>query len=193
MFWHLHIHHYRRGGLRPRPLAGRRRSSSLATADPFAVPIVPTIAAVAATFARAATRDGSCKDGFASAICAEFPAEESARTDKTSSTYSNLIFLKRLTLQKKRMELEGKHAVVCGSTQGIGLATAQLLANRGARITLIARNEEKLKKALDSLISSRHQEHDYLIADFSEPTNLKSVIEDFVSKGNNPHILVNNT
>ncbi len=91
------------------------------------------------------------------------------------------------------MELEGKHAVVCGSTQGIGLATAQLLANRGARITLIARNEEKLKQALESLNTSKHQEHDYLIADFSEPTNLKSVIEDFVGKGNNPHILVNNT
>ena len=42
---------------------------------------------------------------------------------------------------------EGKTALVCGSTQGIGLATARLLSERGCRIILLARNEEKLKQA----------------------------------------------
>ena len=58
------------------------------------------------------------------------------------------------------MELEGKHALVCGSTQGIGLSTAQLMALRGATITLMARNEDKLKAALTSLDCSNNQNHD---------------------------------
>ncbi len=74
-----HAASYRRGALRPRPLAGRRRSSSPCTADPFVL-VVAAITAVAATFARAATLDGSCdEDDLASAICAGLPAEESAR------------------------------------------------------------------------------------------------------------------
>ena len=45
------------------------------------------------------------------------------------------------------LNLKNKSALVCGSTQGIGRATAIALANEGARITLIARNEQKLKHA----------------------------------------------
>ena len=42
------------------------------------------------------------------------------------------------------LNLEGKRAVVCGSTQGIGKASAIELALLGASVTLIARNEKKL-------------------------------------------------
>ena len=48
--------------------------------------------------------------------------------------------------------LEGKHAVVCGATQGIGLAAAQHLAGLGARVTLMARNAERLEEARHSLV-----------------------------------------
>ena len=91
------------------------------------------------------------------------------------------------------MELEGKHAVVCGSTQGIGLATANLMADRGARITLIARNENKLREAVSRLSIRNGQNHDYLVADFTNPEGLKTVIKSFIDKNNAPHILVNNT
>lgn len=91
------------------------------------------------------------------------------------------------------MELSGKHAVVCGSTQGIGFETAKLMAERGARITLVARNEEKLKDAAYHLDSSEGQEHNYIVADFSNPSELEEKINAFVREGNKPHILVNNT
>ncbi|MCB0313954.1 MAG: SDR family NAD(P)-dependent oxidoreductase, partial [Calditrichaeota bacterium] len=39
------------------------------------------------------------------------------------------------------MRFDGKTAMVCGSTQGIGKAAAQVLAGLGARIVLVARNE----------------------------------------------------
>jgi len=49
------------------------------------------------------------------------------------------------------LDLTGKTAFVCGSTQGIGKAVAIELALLGANITLVARNEEKLKAVLDEL------------------------------------------
>ena len=45
------------------------------------------------------------------------------------------------------LQLQNKNALVCGSTQGIGRATALLLAEEGANVTLLARNEDKLKCA----------------------------------------------
>jgi 3-oxoacyl-[acyl-carrier protein] reductase len=46
------------------------------------------------------------------------------------------------------LNLVGKTAVVCGSTQGLGYASAVELALLGAEVILIARNEEKLKNTL---------------------------------------------
>ncbi|MEE3037877.1 MAG: SDR family NAD(P)-dependent oxidoreductase, partial [Bacteroidota bacterium] len=52
------------------------------------------------------------------------------------------------------LDLLGKNALVCGSTQGIGKATAQALAKMGATVFLLARNEEKLKKIKSRLDNS---------------------------------------
>jgi len=88
------------------------------------------------------------------------------------------------------LDLTGKRAVVCGSTQGIGKASALELALLGASVTLIARNEEKLKQVVRELHSSNQQHHDYLVADFSFPDKLKTTIAQY----NKPvHILINNT
>ena len=43
------------------------------------------------------------------------------------------------------LEINSKYALVCGSTAGIGKATAIALAEEGVQVTLLARNEEKLK------------------------------------------------
>ena len=87
------------------------------------------------------------------------------------------------------LNLKNKNALVCGSTQGIGKATAILLAEEGANVTLIARNEEKLKAVLAELPNNKQQHH-YLIADFSKPNELKVVLETSDLKF---HVLVNNT
>ncbi|MEN9640251.1 MAG: hypothetical protein RLZZ262_2120, partial [Bacteroidota bacterium] len=88
--------------------------------------------------------------------------------------------------------LLGKTAVVCGSTQGIGLASAQMMAAQGASIVLVARNEEKLKTICDQLPNEHCQEHTYLVADFDHVQNVKEAIEAFAQK-HVAHILVNNT
>lgn len=90
------------------------------------------------------------------------------------------------------LNLKGKRAVVCGSTQGIGKAAAIELALLGASVTLIARNEKKLNDTLQELSSGARQQHGYLVADFSFPDKLNQVVTEY-ARDNRVHILVNNT
>jgi 3-oxoacyl-[acyl-carrier protein] reductase len=90
------------------------------------------------------------------------------------------------------LKLDGKNAVVCGSTQGIGKASAIELALLGADITLIARDEKKLKAVVKELPTPLNQKHDYLVADFNFPDLLQSGLEKHFSK-EPVHILINNT
>ncbi len=91
------------------------------------------------------------------------------------------------------LSLSNKTALVCGSTQGIGKATALELASLGANIILLARNEDKLKATLTELDSSQGQKHGFLVADFSNPSELKATIQKFIQAGNKIHILINNS
>lgn len=90
------------------------------------------------------------------------------------------------------LDLKNKNALVCGSTQGIGKAAAIELALLGANITLLARNNESLKKTLAELDCSQGQHHSCLQADFGKPDELKKIVETAAQK-NTFHILVNNT
>ncbi len=83
--------------------------------------------------------------------------------------------------------------MVCGSTQGIGKAAAIQMAKQGASITLVARNEDALKKTLKELESGSMQTHDYICADFNKPQELKKIVESHMNKGASYHILVNNS
>ena len=90
------------------------------------------------------------------------------------------------------LDLTGKTAVVCGSTQGLGYASAVELALMGCAVVLMARNEEKLKEAVKTLHISKGQQHRYLVADFSDTAAVKKAIDGFV-QSNTVHILINNT
>lgn len=90
------------------------------------------------------------------------------------------------------LDLRGKRAVVGGSTQGIGKAAALELATLGASITLLARNESALQSTLSELSVTSGQKHDYLVADFGFPDQVKTQIHRYVEKST-IHILVNNT
>ncbi|SKC39334.1 3-oxoacyl-[acyl-carrier protein] reductase [Ohtaekwangia koreensis] len=90
------------------------------------------------------------------------------------------------------LDLKGKRAVVCGSTQGIGKASAIELALLGANVTLIARNEEKLKAVLQMLSTQGDQQHTYIVADFDSLETLESKVKKYAAE-HAVHILVNNT
>ena len=89
------------------------------------------------------------------------------------------------------LDIINKNALVCGSSAGIGKATAIELARTGVTVTLLARNEHKLKQVLSELSTDHQQEHDYLVADFSDPVNLKELLSNTLKR--KYHILVNNT
>lgn len=91
------------------------------------------------------------------------------------------------------LSLSGKTALVCGSTQGIGKAAAIELSSLGANIVLLSRNEASLKSVINELTNSGSQNHRYLVADFSQPAQLKKIIADFVEEGNVINILINNS
>ena len=91
------------------------------------------------------------------------------------------------------LDLKNKRALVCGSTQGIGKAVALELANMGANVTLIARNEESLKKAKAELNAEKGQQHSYLVADFSKPEEVRTLVNQSVQRHGAVNILVNNT
>ena len=90
------------------------------------------------------------------------------------------------------LSLEGRNALICGSTQGIGLAIAEELALLGANCTLMARNEMALKEAILLLDTALRQTHGFLVADFSNPAEVKERIQSLISH-QQIHILVNNT
>lgn len=90
------------------------------------------------------------------------------------------------------LQLSGRTALVCGSTQGLGLACAKELAFLGANVVLMARNEDKLKEVCRELPTGNGRQHEYLVADFSNPATVENAIIQYTL--NKPvHILVNNT
>tara|TARA_Y100000385_G_scaffold9043_1_gene9405 strand:+ start:3611 stop:4396 length:786 start_codon:yes stop_codon:yes gene_type:complete len=90
------------------------------------------------------------------------------------------------------LDLKNKNAMICGATAGIGKATAMQLAAMGANITIVARNEQKLKATIALLSTQDKQTHSYLVADFTNPAQLKDKVTTAALK-TNYHILLNNT
>jgi 3-oxoacyl-[acyl-carrier protein] reductase len=91
------------------------------------------------------------------------------------------------------LDLTGKNAIVCGSTQGLGFASAFELALLGAEITLMARDEKKLKETVKKLDGSHGQKHKYIVADFQLPQVVENSIRRYLARKNTVNILVNNT
>lgn len=90
------------------------------------------------------------------------------------------------------LSLTGKTAVICGASQGLGLASARELALLGASCVLLARNEQSLTAAVASLDTSQGQQHNYFVADFNKPEKVKATIG-AITDEQIVHILVNNT
>lgn len=92
-----------------------------------------------------------------------------------------------------KIDLSGKKAMVCGSTQGIGKAIAIALSEAGAGVVLIARNEDKLKAVVNELSVRHGQNHSWMVADFSKPETLKNALLNYINSSTTIDILVNNT
>jgi 3-oxoacyl-[acyl-carrier protein] reductase len=90
------------------------------------------------------------------------------------------------------ISLLNKNAVICGSSQGIGLAAAQELAVNGANCFLMARNPVALEQAVNSLFKSGTQHHRGIAADFTNPESVELSIKKLTGELR-VDILINNT
>jgi len=91
------------------------------------------------------------------------------------------------------LDLEGRHALVCGGSQGIGQAAAVELALLGADVTLLARSTGPLEAALAALPKARPgQVHATLAADMADHATLRAAVDALVAT-RPVHVLVNNT
>ncbi|MCC6816244.1 MAG: SDR family oxidoreductase [Saprospiraceae bacterium] len=90
------------------------------------------------------------------------------------------------------LDLRGLNALVCGSSKGIGYSIALALAESGANVTTLARNEKLLKENIQLLDTKQGQTHHYLATDLTQAEDLKKKLL-VLTESTNYHILVNNT
>lgn len=76
------------------------------------------------------------------------------------------------------MSLERKKILITGASSGIGRATSIYCSNLGAKIVLVARNEERLEETLHEMKGSNHMVLKY---DFNDPSNLCDLFEKMLS------------
>lgn len=87
--------------------------------------------------------------------------------------------------------LEGKVAIVTGSTSGMGRATAVLFAHEGAKVVVTGRNEERAKAVVDQ-IKSEGNEAMYVIVDTSNVEDAKILVDKTIASYGTVDVLFNN-
>lgn len=89
--------------------------------------------------------------------------------------------------------LEGRHALVCGASRGIGRATAVALARQGAQVTALARSEDRLRELLPELLDAGAPAARALAADLDDRDELDARLADHLDAHGTIHIVINNT
>lgn len=91
------------------------------------------------------------------------------------------------------MSFEGKVAIVTGAGRGIGLATAELLCQRGASVVLVSRTADQLSKAKAGIENGATSKKVLTVcADISKETDVEKVFSEAQKAFGKVDILVNN-
>jgi 3-oxoacyl-[acyl-carrier protein] reductase len=90
------------------------------------------------------------------------------------------------------LDLSGRHALVCGASEGIGRAAAHELALLGADVTVLARRAEVLEQVAAALPRRESQQHGFLAVDMSRTDTLRAQAE-ALAAARPVQVLVNNT
>ena len=87
--------------------------------------------------------------------------------------------------------LQGKVAIVTGSTSGIGIGIAKLYAAEGAKVVICGRRAEKGQAVVDEIVKAGG-EASYHYMDITDTASIESLMKDTVEKYGKLDILVNN-
>ncbi len=91
------------------------------------------------------------------------------------------------------LNLAGRHALVCGGSEGIGRAAAIELAGMGASVTLLARRESALREVAEALPRADvAQTHGWIAADVNDTDELRRRIQ-AAATAHPFHVLINNS
>lgn len=90
----------------------------------------------------------------------------------------------------RRMNFEGKTVVIMGGSRGLGLELARIYGNEGARLALVARDEEELKRA--RFLLGTEKDVFTFVCDVSSPTETKNTIQLIEETCGPIDVLVNN-
>ncbi len=89
--------------------------------------------------------------------------------------------------------MRGKVCLITGATLGIGLETARALADKGATLTIIGRNPQKVTATVAELRAhSGNDAVDGLVADLSSQAEVRRVTGEFLDRHDRLHVLINN-
>jgi 3-oxoacyl-[acyl-carrier protein] reductase len=83
--------------------------------------------------------------------------------------------------------LDGRVCVVTGASRGIGLATAQRLAQEGARVLMVARSEDALAEAAAGVVGA-----EWIAADVTDPDCARRIVATATEQLGGLDVLVNN-
>ncbi|MCO5091681.1 SDR family oxidoreductase [Bosea sp. (in: a-proteobacteria)] len=90
------------------------------------------------------------------------------------------------------LQLAGKVALVTGASVGLGRAIAQLLADEGCRLAIVARGEERLRKAADEIAATGHERPLVIVADITARDSAETIRTRVLAAFGRLDILVNN-
>jgi 3-oxoacyl-[acyl-carrier protein] reductase len=85
------------------------------------------------------------------------------------------------------LELDGKTAIVCGASQGIGLAVSEVLAEEGANVAMFARRREVLEREAERIGALA------IRGDVTNPQDCERLVRRTVEAFGGIDILVNNS
>ncbi|KAI0525390.1 hypothetical protein F5B22DRAFT_589735 [Xylaria bambusicola] len=110
-------------------------------------------------------------------------------------THQFLLPSKPVLIEKDVPDLKGKVTIVTGSNTGLGKEIAQILYSKNAKVYMLARSEEKTKKAIDSIktaVPDSDGELIYLHLDLADLPSIKSTAQEFLRRESQLHLLFNN-
>lgn len=90
------------------------------------------------------------------------------------------------------LTLTNKLALVTGANSGMGMATAAALADMGATVVILCRNEKRGKEALRILSKKSNRKLDLMYCDLGDFSSIRTFVDEFRTKYSKLDILVNN-